>query len=172
MRSTRETLATLNSALKFQRMGYRSQGGKGEKFWPHAGPTGDGPKVPPPPSSILCCEADVLLTSTLVIAHPYMNLFLITPVIPVCLGHHPFPLGDLSSLLWHGTNETWEDGGRGSAQKHQDLLGDSRGKEGFLQVCCARPFLVLRDTVSSPMATSNHMGLMVVEKSSRFWFSI
>lgn len=44
-------------------------------------------------------EADVLLTSLLVIVHPYVNLFLIIAVIPLRWGHHPIPLEVLFGVL-------------------------------------------------------------------------
>lgn len=99
--------------------------------WPR---TGTRPKVPLPPPSILCCETDVLLTSTLVVTYPYVNLFIV-PVTPVFWGHHSCPRG----MLWHGTNETWEGGWRGCAQND----GDSRDREGFPRSAVPGPPLFL-----------------------------
>lgn len=64
--------------------------------WPQtdtACPARVSPKMPLPPPSIFCCEADVLLTFTLVIAHPYVNLFFIAAVTPVFCGHYPALVG-------------------------------------------------------------------------------
>lgn len=85
----------------------------------------------------------------LVIAHPYVNLFLVTAVIPVCWRHHPFPLGVLSGMLWHETNETWENGGRLYSQGSQHV-GRQWGQRGISPGLLCQAFSCSQTLLAAP----------------------
>lgn len=104
-----------------------------------AGPLGAGTLAPLPLPSILCCEADVLLTSRWVVAHPYS--------VPHHASLSSVPSWGLSGLLWHGIDETWAGGRRGPAQKDQDVWETAGAEKAFSRSAAVPGLFLFPDTL-------------------------